>query len=77
MQAKLLSDDELLQFIERDDVAAFEILYYRALLSVKPQCCIKRQEQQHTWIGQKMAADYTQKTMSDKEGILPAEGDWN
>lgn len=25
----------------------------------------------------KMAADYTQKTMSDKEGILPAEGDWN
>jgi predicted alpha-1,6-mannanase (GH76 family) len=25
----------------------------------------------------KLAADYTQKTMSDKDGILPAEGDWN
>ncbi len=25
----------------------------------------------------KLAADYTQKTMSDANGILPAEGDWN
>lgn len=25
----------------------------------------------------KLAADYTQQKMSDKDGILPAEGDWN
>ena len=25
----------------------------------------------------KLAADYTQKSMCDKDGILPAEGDWN
>ncbi|HEY8919384.1 MAG TPA: glycoside hydrolase family 76 protein, partial [Chitinophaga sp.] len=25
----------------------------------------------------KLGADYTQKSMCDKDGILPAEGDWN
>ncbi|WP_298740029.1 sigma-70 family RNA polymerase sigma factor [uncultured Chitinophaga sp.] len=39
MQAKLLSDDELLQSIKRDDVTAFEILYDRYWKALYMKAC--------------------------------------